>query len=133
MPHFMACPSTITLIAATILFLTGIIRLNYHNRDDVLLPHFIMRTFAPILELIEWKRFFASLQTSAPIIIWSYSTISALFHPIFRWAFPDYYAALVRANVIWTLVVSYFLIDLAIRLLVVWYVMDVLYIKRGIL
>lgn len=117
MPHFMACRSTITLIAATILFLTGIIRLNYYNRDDVLLPFVIIWTFVSITESIDWKRFFASLQMSAPIIICSNSTSSALFHPIFRWAFPGYYAELVQAmiNFSWICLVPYYLITTAIH------------------
>jgi hypothetical protein len=71
MPHFMACPSTTTYIAAVILFLTGIIRLNYHNRNDVWLPYFMLYTFSMTLAGIKWKRFFATLQTFALINIWT--------------------------------------------------------------
>lgn len=117
MPHFIACPSAITLIAATILFVTGIIRVNYHNRDDVLLPFLIMWTVDSITDSIEWKRFFASLQMSAPIIIWSNSYFSALFHLIFRWAFPGYYTWLVHAmvNFSWIELLPYSLIRPVIR------------------
>jgi hypothetical protein len=98
MPHFMAYPLTTTVIAAIILFLTGIIRLNYHNRDNaMLLPVYIIPTFVTIINQIEWKRFFTSLQERAPLQIWLSSVMSALFHPIFRWAFPDFNAMLVRS------------------------------------
>ncbi|KAE9379905.1 hypothetical protein N431DRAFT_476955 [Stipitochalara longipes BDJ] len=39
MPYFMACHSTITFITAIVLFLAGIISLNYHNRDDAGYPY----------------------------------------------------------------------------------------------
>lgn len=117
MPQFIACPSAITLIAATILFFTSIIRLNYHNRDDALLPFFIMGTVDSITDSIEWKRFFASLQMSAPIIIWSSSYFSALFHLIFRRAFPGHYTWLIHAmvNISWIKLLPYSLIRPVIR------------------
>jgi hypothetical protein len=71
MPHFMAYPSTTTLIAAIILFLNGVIMLNYHNRHAIMLPMYMMAVFIAIVGLIEWKRFFASLQMHAPMNIWS--------------------------------------------------------------
>jgi hypothetical protein len=67
MPHFMAYPSTTTLIAAITLSLTGIISLNYHNWDNILLPLVMSNIFIIITILIEWKRFFASLQMYAPL------------------------------------------------------------------
>jgi len=91
MPYFMACPSTTTFIAAIILFLTGIIMLNYHNRDDAWLPIYMIWTFTWTVGFIEWKRFFTSLQILAPMLIWFFSTWSALVHPIHRWALPDNY------------------------------------------
>lgn len=98
MPHFMACPSTTTYIAAVILFLTGIVKLNYHNRNDVWLPYFMLFTFSMTLAGIKWKRFDASLQTFAPIYIWTASTWSALVHPIARWALPGCYRRAVEGR-----------------------------------
>ena len=97
MPHFMAYPSTTTVIAAIILFLNGIIRLNYHNRNDAMLRLSIVNMVIAIIKSIRCTRFFASLQERAPNIIWSKSVLSALSHPIFRWAFPDFNATLVRS------------------------------------
>lgn len=90
MPHFMAYPSTTTVMAAIILFLTGIFMLNYHNRNDAAIHMTILSMITGIINVIEWKRFFASLQDCAPNIIWTSSVLSALFHPIFRWAFPKF-------------------------------------------
>lgn len=90
MPHFMACPSTTTFITAVILFLTGIIRLNYHNRNNAWLPIFMISMFSSTAPLIEWKRFFASLQMLAPIRLWVSRRLAVL-HPIFRWALPGWY------------------------------------------
>jgi hypothetical protein len=78
MPHFMAYPSTTTVIAAIILFLTCIIKLNYHNRNDAILHLSIINMFIAIIQSIEWKRFFVSLQEHAPNIIWYNSVTSAL-------------------------------------------------------
>lgn len=92
MPHFMACPSNTTFIAAIIIFLTGIIRPNYHNRDDSWLQPIAMNLmFSSTVAMIEWKRFFTSLQILAPMTIWVYSMLSTLVHPILRWAVPGYY------------------------------------------
>lgn len=92
MPYFMACPSTTTFIVAIILFLAGIIELNFHNRDDAWLPYFVMQMLITTTMFIEWKKFFTSLQMFAPMTIWTCSGGSALVHPILRWALPDYYA-----------------------------------------
>ena len=95
--HFMAYPSTTTVIAAIILFLNSIIWLNYHNRNDAMLHLSIVNMVIAIIKSIKWTRFFASLQERAPNIIWSNSVLSALSHPIFRWDFPDLNAMLVRS------------------------------------
>jgi hypothetical protein len=87
----MAYPSTTTLIAAIILFLIGIIRLNYHTWDSALWPLLIMGMVSPIIRTMEWKRFFASLQIHAPSHIWANSVVSAISNPILRWAFPRFY------------------------------------------
>jgi hypothetical protein len=99
-PPFMAYPSTITVIAAIILFLPGIIKLNCHNRNDAMIPLTLINMFIAIIISIESKRFFATLQERAPNITWPNSMISALFHPIFRWAFPDLNAMLVRSCIV---------------------------------
>jgi hypothetical protein len=45
---------------------------------------------------IDWKRILVSLQMYLPINIWVGSSISALFHPFFRWAMPGTYRTLVE-------------------------------------
>ena len=78
-------------IVAIILFLTSIVMLNFHNRDDTFLPICMMSMFASAISLIEWKRVFTSLQILVLILIWMFSTMSAIVHPILPWAFPGYY------------------------------------------
>ena len=96
MPNFLAYPSTATVIAATIIFYTGIISLTYHNRNDVLLPFAIVYLPISIAQRIIWEGFFAWLEQLLPSI-WGSAVSSALFHPIFRWTFPDFNAFLVRS------------------------------------
>ena len=68
LPNFLAYPSTATVIAATILFYTGIISLTYHNRNDVLLPFFIVYLPVSIAQRIIWEGFFAWLEQLLPSI-----------------------------------------------------------------
>jgi len=94
-PYVLLCPSTPTLISSSILFIYGITKLNYLNRDDVwltdMIPFILMATFMSI----DWKRILVSVQIYMPIFIWIGSATSALLHPLFRCVAPGTYRKVV--------------------------------------
>lgn len=91
LPYLILCPSTLTLISSCIIFVWGMAKLNYLNRDDVWLEDAIPFVFFSTVFSMEWKRIFVSLQMYLPISIWIASAVSAAFHPFFRCAFPGTY------------------------------------------
>jgi hypothetical protein len=98
LPYLILCPSTFTVIFATIVFFVGIIRLTYTNRHDVWLIQLIrFMTFCTIVE-IDWRRVMVSLQIYLPINIWIASSVSAIGHLFFKWAFPDTYKKIVEGK-----------------------------------
>jgi hypothetical protein len=93
LPYFILCPSTFTIIMSTIIFFTGIIRLQYLNHADIWQsPMMFFGVFNATIVGTNWHRVLMSIQISLPINIWVASIMSALLHPVWRWALPGHYA-----------------------------------------
>lgn len=93
LPYFILCPSPFTVVMCTIIFLVGIIRLQYLNRADIWQGDtMFFGMFSGTLAVMNWHRILMSIQISLPINIWGASILSALWHPFWRWAFPGNYA-----------------------------------------
>ena len=97
-PYLILCPSTLTLIGACIVFVTGLTKLLYLNRDDIWHIDLIPITLFLTITSIDWHRILVSLQIYLPLSIWIAVSMSALVHPIFRWVAPGTYRRLVEAR-----------------------------------
>jgi hypothetical protein len=99
LPRFMPCHSTTTLISACFLYIVGIFRLCYHNRDDfdALQGLSLFQAFILTGTKIRWNDILGSLQDHLAINIWASITASAIMHAIFRWLAPGVYATLVES------------------------------------
>lgn len=93
LPYFILCPSTFTVVMCTIIFLAGIIKLQFLNWDDIWQADmmFMMAVTGTLIQ-IHWHRILMSIQVFLPINIWMASLLSAIIHPVWRKLFPGHYA-----------------------------------------